>query len=245
MPDTGIGENGVRDGLLSGLRSDTSRRCLVFEDGWSFVIDGRPVGPGDTLVLDGDFEMNLPTLVPLRTPEPALGRPRFLGSSALTALILAFRLERRLDVSCSSSLDGSSSLIFRGVGGGGDRLGDIEMLRGGLRGLDRGLWSRFSSPLALGSDVKSTSGLNGPGRGDKIFGELGRSAETEAWEGTSNESVPNWICSQDKTHDIVHLGQIVHSSESAPYFRKRNEESANFMYHALQRYDPKVLVSAD
>lgn len=63
-------------------------------------MEGRPVGPGEMLVLDGDFEMNLdPALAPLRTPEPALGRPRFLGSSALAMLVLAFRLERRLEVS--------------------------------------------------------------------------------------------------------------------------------------------------
>lgn len=134
------------------------------------------------LLRDGDRDLyrKLP-LRPRRTPDPALGRPLFLGGSGPVPLMLALRFERRLEVSISSKSRCSSNFTLRGVGGGGERLGDGDGPRGMLRGLDNGLCSSMSSSAALSLEVQSMFGRNGLGCGDRTLGELGSSADVEAF----------------------------------------------------------------
>lgn len=123
MPGIGAEENGVCDGLFIGFK--LSRCALPFGAGCSLVIGVTPVGGGERLLCDGDLDLYLKlTLRPRRTFDPALGRPFFLGGSGPAPLMLALRFDRRLDVSPSSRVCWSSGFTLRGVGGGGERLGD-------------------------------------------------------------------------------------------------------------------------
>lgn len=177
----GTGENGVCDGLWSGCSDEASRCVLPFETGCSLVVAVAPVGTGDTLPRDGDRDLYLKlTLGSRRTVDPALGRAFFLRGSDSAALMLALRFERLLELSPSAIVFCSSCLTLRGVGGGGERLGDGDAGREGSRGLDSELCSSISSSAALEPDAQSTSGRKGPSCGESTLGELGSSAAVDA-----------------------------------------------------------------
>ena len=140
-----------------------------------------PADTGDTLLRDGDRDLYLKLTLRLpRTFDPALGRPFFLGGSGSGVLMLVLRLERLLEVSPSSMLFCSSWFTLCGVGGGGERLGDGDAGREGLRGLDSELGSSISSSAALELDAQSISGRKGPSCGESALGELGSSAAVDA-----------------------------------------------------------------
>jgi hypothetical protein len=91
---------------------------------------------------------------------------------------------------------------LRGVGGGGERLGDGDGSRGTLRGLDSGLCSSMSSSTALELDAESMFGRNGLGCGERTLGELGSSADVEAFAILISRCHNWWY---PRTHQFVHL----------------------------------------